>query len=178
MSRLRQEEESRAYSRMTGSSSLKESFAQRFPNSQHAHLFPTTKDDVGDENEVSYADINRQMAVIINVLVSIIACAVALWIAARHWSAPSRLGLSMGGSGVIGAAEVVVYAGYLRRVKEAKTRSEQEVEVKEIIDTWVIDSKESSKDRKQPVAVPSSHTAETGLRKRSALTKANTTPEC
>lgn len=137
MARLRREEEDRAYERMVNPPLPTETFSQRFPNSSHAVLFPAAQADIGDDDEVSYADINRQMTLIINILISIVACSVAIWLAARHWSTPARLGLSMGGSGMIGIAEVVVYAGYLRRIKEAREKGRKDVEVKEIIKTWV-----------------------------------------
>ncbi|MCJ1232846.1 hypothetical protein MMC14_000800 [Varicellaria rhodocarpa] len=139
MARLRTEEEARSYERMINPPLPVQSFAQRFPNSSHSKLFDGGKVSKEEEDdEVTYADINRQMALILNILISIVACSVALWIAARHWTTPKRLGLSMGGSGMIGVAEVVVYAGYLRRIKEAKEKGKKHVEVKEIIKTWVI----------------------------------------
>ena len=144
MARLRREEEDRAYERMTNPPLPTETFTQRFPNSSHAALFPAAQADVGEDDEVSYADINRQMTLIINVLVSIVACSVAIWLAARHWSTPTRLGLSMGGSGMVGIAEVVVYSGYLRRVKDAREKGKKDVEVKEIIKTWYFGSTYSS----------------------------------
>lgn len=140
MARLRREEEARVYERMTNPLLPPQTFSQRFPTPSHINLFPAAQADIGEDDEISYADINRQMALIINILISIVACSVAIWMAARHWSTPSRLGLSMGGSGMIGVAEIVVYAGYLRRLKEAREKGKQEVEVKEIIKTWVIGS--------------------------------------
>ena len=165
MARLREEEESRVYDRMTRSPRLEETFALRFPGSTHVHLFPTSKADIGDADEITFKDINRQIAVIINVLVSVVACSAALWIAARHWTVPSRLGLSMGGSGLIGVAEVVVYAGYLRRVKEAKLKSKAEVETKEIVDTWVIGGNRRLETEKEPLSIDSQQSA-ARLRKR------------
>ena len=144
MARLREEEEAREYERMMNPLPPKETFSQRFPN---AHLFPNVA--IPEEDEVTYADINRQMALIINVLVSIIACSVAIWMAASHWSTPTRLGLSMGGSGVVGVAEVVVYAGYIRRVKEAKEREKNKVEIKEIVETWVIGEEKGGPKREK-----------------------------
>jgi hypothetical protein len=44
----------------------------------------------------------------------------------------------MGGSGVVAVAEVVVYAGYLRRLKEARRRGRRKWRRKEIIKSWVI----------------------------------------
>lgn len=138
MARLRREEEARAYERMTNPQAAAESFAQRFPKSPYAGLFPAATQTINDEDDITYADVNRQLALILNILISIVACSVAIWLAARHWSTPTRLGLSMSGSGIVAVAEVVVYAGYLRRVKEAKERGKREVETKEIIKSWVI----------------------------------------
>ena len=138
MARLRREEEARAYERMTNPKAAAESFAQHFPKSPYAGLFPAATQTNNDEDEITYADVNRQLALILNILISIVACSVAIWLAARHWSTPTRLGLSMSGSGIVAVAEVVVYAGYLRRVKEAKERGKREVETKEIIKSWVI----------------------------------------
>ena len=146
MARLRRKEEARAYERMIQPPAPFETFAQRFPNSPHLNLFPTSKEDIGEDEEMTYADVNRQMALIINVLVSIIACSVALWMVASHWSTPKRLGLSMGGSSMVGVAEVVVYAGYIRKLKEAREKGKKRIEIKEIIKTWVIGSEEGSKD--------------------------------
>lgn len=142
MARLRKEEEARAYERMLNPPQPTETFGQRFPSS-NAHLFaahPMDSFAIKDEDdEVTYADINRQLALIINVLVSIIACSVAIWVAARYWSTPARLALSMTGSTVVAVAEVVIYMGYLRKIKEAKVEEKKKPEIKEIAETWVIE---------------------------------------
>jgi energy-converting hydrogenase Eha subunit C len=78
------------------------------------------------------------LALIVNVLVSIVACGAVLWMAARHWTTPPRLALSMGGSGLVAVAEVVVYMGYLRKVEEAKLKGRKHVEKKEIVNTWIL----------------------------------------
>ena len=169
MARLRREEEARAYERMINPPPPAETFSQRFPNSPHAALFPPSQADVGEDDEVSYADINRQMTLIINILVSIVACSVAIWLAARHWSTPTRLGLSMGGSGMIGVAEVVVYAGYLRRVKEAREKGKKDVEVKEIIKTFVIGGGDEKSD--QSLLVDAKTSKDDRLRKRKATSR-------
>lgn len=169
MARLRREEEDRAYERMINPPLLPETFSQRFPNSPHAALFPSAQADVGEDDEISYADINRQMTLIINILISIVACSVAIWLAARRWSTPSRLGLSMGGSGMIGIAEVVVYAGYLRRVKEAREKGKKDVEVKEILKTFVIGGVDEKGDKSILVSAKKSKDGE--LRKRTATSR-------
>lgn len=134
MARLRAAEEQKSYERMLNRASTSQSFYERFPNAQKSSSQES-------EDEVTYADVDRQITLIINVLVTVIACGIAIWIVARRWSAPARLGLSMSGAILVAVAEVVVYAGYLRRVKEAKAQEKKKVERKEIVDTWVIEGK-------------------------------------
>ncbi|KAI9772008.1 MAG: hypothetical protein M1840_001296 [Geoglossum simile] len=127
MARLRREEEARAYGRLVHSPLARE---------PSAALFSAAGD--GEDDEITYSDVNRQLTLVLNVLVSIVACSVAIWMAAGSWSTPKRLGLSMGGSGVVGVAEVVVYAGYLRRLKEAREKGRMTVEKKEVLRTWAV----------------------------------------
>ncbi|KAH7383089.1 endoplasmic reticulum-based factor for assembly of V-ATPase-domain-containing protein [Cadophora sp. MPI-SDFR-AT-0126] len=142
MARLRREEEARTYERMTNPPPPMETFSQRFPAASAARAFTSTHQNINasdpDDDEVTYADVDRQMALIFNVLISIVACAAAIWIAAKWWSTPARLALSMSGSALVGVAEVVVYSGYLRRVSDAKGKEKQIREVKEIVNTWVV----------------------------------------
>ena len=126
MARLRKDDEARQY--------------EQFSNSSNSYPSPSTSKE--EEDEVTYADVNRQLALIVNVLVSIIACSFTIWMAARHWSVPPRLALSLCGSGVVAAAEVAIYSGYIRRVKEAKDKEKNKVEQKEIIQSWVIGASE------------------------------------
>ncbi|KAI4732688.1 hypothetical protein E4T50_16747 [Aureobasidium sp. EXF-12298] len=127
MARLRREEENIAYQRLINpTSSIPEPARIRVED---------------EEDEVTYTDVNRQLALIINVLVSIIACSVAIWIAARHWSVPQRMALSMFGSGTVAFAEVAIYMGYLRRIKDAKQVEGKKVETKQVVETWVIEKK-------------------------------------
>ena len=141
MARLREEEELRAYQRMINPPTPAESYAQRFPNAKAFGAMAAEPAIPEEVDEATYADVNRQMALIINVLVSIIACSVCIWIAARQWTTPQRLGLSMTGSGVVAVAEVAIYMGYIRRIKDAKSEEAQRKEHKEVVDTWVIDGK-------------------------------------
>ena len=138
MRNLRKEEEQRQYERMLNPQS-QGTFG---PDASYS-FNPATSLSHGpaaDEvDEVTYADVNRQMALIINVLVSIIACSVAIWIAARRWDVPQRLGLSMSGSGLVAVAEVAIYMGYIRRIKDAKDKEVKKVERKEVVETWVLD---------------------------------------
>ncbi|PQE07930.1 vacuolar ER assembly Vma12 protein [Rutstroemia sp. NJR-2017a WRK4] len=145
MAKLRREEEARAYERMMNPPPPMETFAQKYPTSSAAHAFAANfaDDKNTDEDEVTYADIDRQIAVIFNVIVSIVACAAGIWMAAAWWSTPTRLALSMSGSLLVGVAEVVVYAGYIRRVGEAKGKEKKLQEVKEVVRTWVVGPKET-----------------------------------
>lgn len=140
MQRLRQEEEQRQYERMTAVPTKEGSarFSIEKPldfNPQLSH----GRDDTKDIDEVTFQDIDRQLTLIINVLVTIIASGVTIWFAARYWSAAPRLALALGGSLAIAIAEVVVYMGYIRRIKEAKVTERQKSEHKEISTTWVIE---------------------------------------
>lgn len=132
MARLRREEENIAYQRLINpTSSIPETARIRVED---------------EDDEVTYTDVNRQLALIINVLVSIIACSVAIWIAARHWSVPQRMALSMFGSSTVAFAEVAIYMGYIRRIKDAKQTEGKKVETKQVVETWVIEKKDPKKE--------------------------------
>lgn len=167
MARLRREEEARAYERLINPLRATETFEQRFPNSSNSRLFSDDQVQVAEDDEMTYADLNRQMTLIINILVSIVACSVALWLVAGSWSVPSRLALSMGGSILIAVAEAVVYAGYLRRVKEAREKGKRRIEIKEIIKTWVIGTEnERPLQLNEASGATSRESTETQVRKR------------
>lgn len=153
MARLRSEEEARAYERMINPRLPKETFEQRFPNSANSKLFADHQTQIDSDDETTYADVNRQMALIMNVLLSIVACSVALWLVASSWSVPRRLALSMGGSILVAVAEVVVYAGYLGRIKEAREKGKKQIEIKEIIKTWVVGNEDGPSQEKKPVDI-------------------------
>ncbi|MCJ1253995.1 hypothetical protein MMC24_001809 [Lignoscripta atroalba] len=170
MARLRKEEEARAYERMINPPLPTETYTHRFPASQHVTLFSgTSQPNSEEDDEITYADINRQMALIINIMISIVACSVAIWMASSHWTTPKRLGLSMGGSGMIGVAEVVVYAGYLRRLRDAKEKGKKEVETKEIIKTWVIGGDHDKSASVVPKSVEMHEKQSTEVRRRNRL---------
>lgn len=150
MQRLREQEEQRQYERMISPPLPAETFNQRFPNAGSSfgsgiNIGHNASDEVDD---VTYAEVNRQMILIINVLISIVCTSVAVWMAARRWSVPQRLGLSFSSSTVVAVAEVAIYMGYIRRIKDAKTKERKVLETKEITDTWVIDGKSTSKEAK------------------------------
>lgn len=138
MARLRQEQEFRTYEQMTQAPRHMENFSQRFPGAFPSYA-PT------EEDEITYADVKRQMTLIFNVLISIFCCAAALWIAARHWSTIERLTLAMSGSIIVAVIEVAIYSLYIRRMRLAKTQEGKIKEVKEIVNTWVVGGEENEK---------------------------------
>jgi len=154
MARLREDEEARSYQRMVQPQAT-------FGIGQIASGAPADEDE-----EITFADINRQVALIINVLLSIVACSVALWMAARHWSAPTRLGLSLSGGGLVGIAEVAIYAGYLRRLSEAKGKEKKKPEKKEVFETWVIGPNETDESDEKTIKPKISST---DLRRRAVI---------
>ncbi|KAH7369556.1 endoplasmic reticulum-based factor for assembly of V-ATPase-domain-containing protein [Rhexocercosporidium sp. MPI-PUGE-AT-0058] len=157
MARLRREEEARNYERMTNPPPPMETFSQRFPAASAARAFASSHQNINasdpDDDGLTYADVDRQMALIFNILISIVACAVAIWIAAKWWNTPARLALSMTGSALVGVAEVVVYSGYLRRVSEAKGKEKVVKEVKEIVNTWVVGAGNDTDDAPEEIHV-------------------------
>jgi TMEM199 family protein len=143
MARLRKEEEARAYQRMVDGTTS-DSGPLRF-STRHAHIIGESARGAADqEDDITYSDVNRQIALIFNVLVSIIACGIAIWVAARHWQTPQRLAVSMTGSLIVGVAEVVIYTGYLRRLGEAKEKEKTKKEVISIEESWIIEGNSSS----------------------------------
>lgn len=67
---------------------------------------------------------------------------------------------------MIGVAEVVIYAGYLRRLKEAREKGKKEVEVKEIIKTWVIGRDDEDSTSNQPKIIELKHPHDEKIRRR------------
>lgn len=144
MARLRREEEARSYERMLNPNPQPhvESFHERFPHAS-ARAFaavnqPHSATDTGDDDGITYNDIHRQVLLLINFLVSIVGVAATLWIAARWWSLPARMILTMCGSAVVAVAEVAVYSIYVWRMGDAKQRQETVKEVKEVVETWTV----------------------------------------
>lgn len=107
-----------------------------------AHAFaeanrPTREEDTGDDG-VTYNDVHRQLMLILNVLLSVVGVAATLWTLARWWSTPARLFLAMGGSILVGVAEVVLYSGYIWHLGDAKKKDIRFKEVKEVVQTWTV----------------------------------------
>jgi hypothetical protein len=139
MARLRKEEEGRKYDRMFNPNSV------QHQNTDYAHILNQNQSIANSQDDdLTYKEVNRQVSVIFNVLVTVICCGIAIWIAARRWSTPPRLALAMTGSLVVGIAEVVVYTGYLRRINEAKIKEKKKKEVKSVQDSWLIEPKKKA----------------------------------
>jgi hypothetical protein len=141
MARLRAEEEARTYERMLHPPPTRETFTQRFPRAPMDFSIGASA-PIDSDDDLSYEEVHRQIILIINILISVVCVAVFIWVAARHWSVGKRLGLSLAGSLGIAVAEVAVYAGYVRKVREAKQTEKKKPEIKEIVKSWVIDKGE------------------------------------
>ena len=141
MARLRAEAEETQYNHMLthASASTLHSLSQTAA-SQQGYLYPPLPSQTKEEDDMTYADINRQMALIANVLISILACSIGVWKAAWHWDVPSRLALSMATSILVAAAEVAIYAGYIGRLSEAREKERAKVEVRRVGERWVIEA--------------------------------------
>lgn len=179
MARLRRDEEARAYERMMNpdryATPRTENFYDRFPHaSARAYAAvnqPSRKEDMGDD-DVTYNDVHRQLLLLFNFLVSILGVAGTLWVAARWWSLPARLFLTMGGSAVVAVAEVAVYSIYVWRMGDAKERQEAVKEIKEVVDTWIVGEDEKKvENEKETVLLESKDEDTDGVRKRIATTK-------
>lgn len=144
MVRLRREQEEQAYERMINPPPPAETASQRraqaFASVNKAH-----KSDLGDD-EVTYTDVHRQLMLILNFMLSILGTAGTLWVVARWWSTPARLLLTLGGSLLVGIAEIAIYSGYVWHLSEAKKKETKFKEVKEVVQTWVVDQ-DAEKDK-------------------------------
>ncbi|RBR23994.1 uncharacterized protein FIESC28_03304 [Fusarium coffeatum] len=149
MARLRRDEEARSYERMMNPIPQQETFKDRFPSSAAAFAEvnrPTTAADLGDD-DIAMEEVHKQVTLIINFLVSIAGVAGTLWVTARWWSLPSRLFLTMGGSILVGIAEVVVYNAYMWKMDEGRKKHGKVKEVKQVVESWVL-GKDDDQDAK------------------------------
>ena len=170
MARLRREEEERAYQRMVSPPPPMETFSRSFPRaSTLASSFaevnrPIRESDTGDD-DVTYNDVHRQLMLVLNVLLSVVGVAATLWVLARWWSTPARLFLAMGGSMLVGAAEIALYSGYIWHLSEAKKKDKTFKEVKEVVKTWAVGAGADLDEDATPVGAKD-HPLEPGVRRR------------
>ncbi|CAJ2509306.1 Uu.00g143320.m01.CDS01 [Anthostomella pinea] len=172
MARLRRDEEERSYQRMLQKAHPRESFAERFPRAPMAHSFaevnkPSKASDLGDD-DIEFGDVQKQITLIINFLVSIFGCAAALWKLAQWWPVSARLFLSLGGAIVVAIAEVAVYSAWTWRMGEGSKKQEKMAEVKDIVKTWVVgeDVENESLEERPQLLKPDDAGLDTNLRKR------------
>ena len=132
MARLRREEEARAYQRMINP-------PDAYDMSSYAQVNrPVYAADTGDDG-VTLSDVNRQVMLIFNFVVTMGGVAYALWMLARWWPTPSRLFLAMGGSIATGIVEYGLYSGYVWHLSEAARRdAKPPKEIREVVNTWTI----------------------------------------
>ncbi|KXH52032.1 hypothetical protein CSIM01_07851 [Colletotrichum simmondsii] len=173
MARLRREEEERTYQRMMKQPSRMEAFSQQFPSAAaRAHAFaevnrPMNEADNGDD-EVTLGDVQKQMMVILNFLISIIGVAATIWIAARWWNVTARIFLTLGGAILVLIAEVAVYSGYVWRIGEAKSKTKEPEEIREVMQSWVLgkESKGDPADEATTLVGTKSQDTDEGIRRR------------
>lgn len=93
-----------------------------------------------DQDDYNFARLKSDMSLIANVLFSIAGTGAAVWCVAAGWDVPERVALALVAGLVVGVAEVVVLAGYYRRIEEAKARerSRSKWERKTVYRTWVV----------------------------------------
>lgn len=88
----------------------------------------------GIDHEVEHAEDNIPVSLPFNILVSVLCCGGAVFYMTRYWNnAGLRVLLALGVGVVVGVAEVVVYSGYLRKVKEARREERAKVERREVV---------------------------------------------
>lgn len=125
-----------------------DAFAQQFPNAAMSGLTtaqayaevnrPTRKADEGDDDDVTYAEVHRQLMLLFNFLVSIAGVAATIWVAARWWGTTSRLLITLAGAILVAVAEVVVYSGYVRKMEKGKEVQAKVDEKRKVVQTWVV----------------------------------------
>jgi hypothetical protein len=174
MARLRREEEERSYERMLKAPPHRETFGQRFPmaaamtqaDSYIEANKPFRQSDMG-EDSIAHGEVQQQVSLIINFLVSILGCAGAIWMVAQWWSTTARVFLTLGGSIIVGIAEVAVYSAYSWRMAEGDKKQQSLQEVREVVKTWVVGEDDDTKEGHGPVLIqPKDHDTDTSLRKR------------
>ncbi|KAL5601403.1 hypothetical protein BROUX41_002610 [Berkeleyomyces rouxiae] len=153
MARLREEEEERKYQRMMHPPKI-ETLSKQYPNAAvFAEINRARPADIGSADEDTYEEIQRQLMLIVNFLISIAGVAATLWIVARWWSTPARLALSMGGAIVVAITEVAVYAAFVWRVDKSEQKSKSAdkriKEVRSVKESWTLGRDGQEQEREQ-----------------------------
>lgn len=136
MARLRREEEARAYDRMLNAPNLP---APPFDPYAAVHKPSSALDADADDAIAAVAkELNQQLMVVLNVLLTVFGTAAAVWWAARWWSPAARVLLSLGAAIVVAIADVVIFWVFAWRVGGGRKREGEREEVREVVKTWVV----------------------------------------
>ncbi|KAH8166825.1 hypothetical protein CIB48_g1378 [Xylaria polymorpha] len=142
---------------------------------------PSRKSDE-EVDDIEFGDLQKQITLIINFLVSVFGCGAALWKLAQWWPVSTRLFLSLGGAIVVAITEVAVYSAYTWRMSQGEKQQAAMKEVREVVKTWVV----GDEDEKTPLAVDDSHrfvegsfadTKETGTKRTSSTESTEPPPK-
>ncbi|KAI5814954.1 endoplasmic reticulum-based factor for assembly of V-ATPase-domain-containing protein [Pyronema omphalodes] len=90
------------------------------------------------EDEMTWKEVQSQIAVIFNVMLSVFATAAAVWKVAGGWDVPERLAVAFGAAILVGVAEVVLFMGYVRRLDQGKKVEGKKKDVTSIKAVWEV----------------------------------------
>lgn len=135
MTHLRTQEEQKTYRAL---------FAQQSRDEKRAFLGQTTLADDDNKDETSNGSDDISPSLVLNILLSIVMCAVATFQITKWWAGGNdgvRVLMSLATGIAVGIAEVGVYAGYLRKVGEAKVKERRKRERKVVVAEYRGDGK-------------------------------------
>ena len=150
----------------------RETFAERFPMAPMAHSFaevnkPSKKSDE-EADDIEFGDVQKQVTLIINFLVSVFGCGAALWKLAQWWPVSTRLFLSLGGAIVVAITEVAVYSAFTWRMSQSEKKQTNMREVRDVVQTWIVGKDDVKTDLEEPTPLVADepHGSSTKLRRR------------
>ena len=153
MARLRGEEEARAYDRMLNPPELPH-LPPNAPFDPYAAVHrPSDPSDNTDDDGIAVVakELNQQLMVVLNILLSVFGTAAAVWFSSRWWSITARVFLALGASILVAVADVVIFSGFVGRVRESKGRGKKEADVREVVGTWVVGGQGEKTEGEKPV---------------------------
>lgn len=166
MARLRREEEARAYDRMLNPPDLP---TASFDPYAAVHKPSNALDaDTDDAIAAVAKELNQQLMVVLNVLLSVFGTAAAVWWAARWWNPAARVLLALGAAIVVAVADVVIFWVFAWRVGGGRKREGEREEVREVVKTWVVggEGTEAKAEVETKVIGEGEDEASTSLRRR------------
>lgn len=152
MARLRREEEARAYERMLNPPDLPHLPPNASFDPYAAVHKPSDPSDNADDDGIAIVakELNQQLMVVLNILLSMLGTAAAAWFASRWWSITARVFLALGAAILVAAADVVVFSGFVGRVREGRERGKKETDVRRVVGTWVVGGEGGKVEVEQP----------------------------